>query len=318
MSKCPICKNKTKFQYKKSNYITNYNYYQCQNCDFLFTNPMPTQTELNSYYNSLYHVEKVQKEKVRAKAKLVLQRLKKIKGKNLEVLEIGCSYGYFLKEAEKQKHKCSGIELSKITAKFAKENLKTNNIYNVNFETWKTKNKYDVVVLLDVIEHLPDPNKSISKIKKLLKKDGVIVFTTPNTNSLEYKLYGKRWEWVSPPAHISLFNQKTVRKIMNENHFEELELSSFKGDSAGNTLFHLFLTLRYLIADLVQASLPKRAVEKMRKGYSNQLRKASRSSNSEFSGLLGAIKKITNYFEPLFKKSQKKHGASLLAIYQNG
>jgi methionine biosynthesis protein MetW len=101
---------------------------------------------------------------------------------NSKVLDVGCSSGNFGEVLIKSKN-CvvDGVELDQKDALEAQRKLRK--VYNANIETDPLndlKDKYDYIYFGDVIEHLVNPSQALIKIKKLLKKDGKILFSIPN------------------------------------------------------------------------------------------------------------------------------------------
>jgi 2-polyprenyl-3-methyl-5-hydroxy-6-metoxy-1,4-benzoquinol methylase len=63
----------------------------------------------------------------------------------------------------------------------------------------------DVIVMLDVIEHLPDPRATLALCHCYLNSDGIIVITTGDFGSLYARLAGARWRLMTPPQHLWYF-----------------------------------------------------------------------------------------------------------------
>lgn len=318
---CPVC-NTTKHKFfTKSNFKETYRYAYCKNtkCKHLYINPLPTQTQLTTYYNTAYGVEPVQEKKARRKAKATLQILK---DKNItpkshpDVLEIGSSYGYGLDEFQQDGFNVNGTEISEKTVQACKKRFGIKTITQKDIIGLNLKKKFDIIVMFDVIEHMLDINKTLDFVNQHLKKDGVFIITTPNTHSLEFKLFGRLWEWVSPPAHVHLFNTKNIPLFMKKHSLRKIHLQSWKGDSAGNTLFHFFLTLRYIAAYAVFYTFPKSITQKLYNNATQNIRTQANKKQREFTGLMGILHSFSNVFEPLFRPLQRKLGPSLIAIYK--
>jgi len=124
------------------------------------------------------------------------------------------------------------------------------NIENSDFLESKIVNKknfFDVVVLLDVLEHLPNQNEILKNIYNVLKSGAFLVLTLPNIDSFEFKLFGKYWEWIGAPAHLFYYSPNTIKKMLEKHKFKIVFLETFPGDSAGNLLFHMYISLRKFI-----------------------------------------------------------------------
>jgi len=213
---CPICNNKNFEVIAKIDDLKCYYYLvKCKNCELCFINPLPSKEDLKKYYNIEYEVPEYQKKKVIDKSKKILELLKNMGlNRGAKILEIGASYGYFLNEARKYGFIPYGLELSKKACLKAKEyfnlDIKNEDFLESNYS--KLRAHFDVVVLLDVLEHIRDQNEIIGAIHYILKKGGYLVLTIPNIDSWEFKVCGKYWEWVSPPAHLYYYSPKTIKK----------------------------------------------------------------------------------------------------------
>jgi 2-polyprenyl-3-methyl-5-hydroxy-6-metoxy-1,4-benzoquinol methylase len=109
--------------------------------------------------------------------------------RKLKVLEIGCAEAGILKAFLELGHQCTGIELSDSRIGFAKQFLNkeykngqvdfiNKNIYNIDIET-DLPYKYDLIILKDVIEHIPEQKRFISTLKEFLQPNGKIFFGFP-------------------------------------------------------------------------------------------------------------------------------------------
>ena len=92
-----------------------------------------------------------------------------------------------------------------------------------NFDIFE-KVKFDFVILNNVLEHLRDPVFVIKKIKKFLKKEGVLFIEVPNDFN-KFQVSGKiinnikkKW-WISPPAHLNYFSHDTLEIFLKRLGF---------------------------------------------------------------------------------------------------
>jgi len=104
-----------------------------------------------------------------------------VKGK--VVLDIACGSGYGTKLMSKDAKKVIGIDIDEETVRYAKENYSGSNIEYLQgsgTEIPITDNSVDVVVTYETIEHIDDYEKFLQEIKRVLKKDGLALISTPN------------------------------------------------------------------------------------------------------------------------------------------
>jgi len=131
--------------------------------------------------------------------KLFLEEVKKKKGK-LKVLDVGSGYGtdiFMLNmEVDKSMFEFHGIDISPTAVKLANKLAKMRGDYNCKFfvedaENLKLKNKYDIIICSETLEHLRNPVKALKNMKNLLKDGGSIIITTPNRENLLKKITPK-------------------------------------------------------------------------------------------------------------------------------
>ena len=321
--KCPLC-GKTNFKIilNKDCLDKYYSLTKCNHCKLVFVNPLPTQKELEEYYNSEYSVPEYQKIKVIKKAKIILNLLKKFGlKKGSKILEIGASHGFFLNEIKKRNFIPYGVEISKEACEYAKKQFNID-IENKDFLESKYVNKkefFDVVVLLDVLEHLINQNETLENIYKVLKRKGFLVLTIPNINSLEFKLCGRYWRWLSPPAHLFYYSPTTIKKMLEKHNFKVIYLETFQGDSAGNLLFQIYLSLEQFFFYSLKYVIGRKKLLKIRENIRKNLKNKTIKNMKEFVGIDEIIYKITNLLWKPFifidnLRFKKRMGPSILVI----
>tara|TARA_R110000868_G_scaffold132381_8_gene343332 strand:+ start:7180 stop:7863 length:684 start_codon:yes stop_codon:yes gene_type:complete len=144
------------------------------------------------------------------------------------ILDVGMGQGKFLSLL--QEHYPS-IDLHGADAaaydKLQNSNI-TRHIKDFNQEI-DIEQKFDVVTSIEVIEHLRDPRHFVSQLAKLVKKDGTIIITTPNNESLNSILsfivrgYFSAFSPRDYPAHITPITEYQLRQIISEQQDLELE-----------------------------------------------------------------------------------------------
>ena len=105
-------------------------------------------------------------------------------GKTLNILELGCGNGYFCDVLSKMGHKVVGVDISEIGISIAKKSFPhiqfmKCDIYNIEADPMFSGKYFDVIVAIEVIEHLQYPKEFIKIAKKYLKQQGQLIVTTP-------------------------------------------------------------------------------------------------------------------------------------------
>jgi SAM-dependent methyltransferase len=128
------------------------------------------------------------------------------------LLDVGCAYGFFLKEAQPF-YDVSGIEIAADAAAFCR----TRGLHTVtgmaDDKTLASLGVMDVIVMLDVIEHLPDPRQTLAQCCEHLAPGGIIVITTGDFASLCARLAGRHWRLMTPPQHLWFFTPGSVERL---------------------------------------------------------------------------------------------------------
>jgi SAM-dependent methyltransferase len=128
------------------------------------------------------------------------------------LLEVGCAYGYFLQEA-KPYFDVFGIELAADAAIHCRKSGYQVVTGTADETTLHQIGSTDVIVLLDVIEHLPDPRETLRLLTRHLNPGGIIIITTGEFDSHVARLFGRRWRLMTPPQHLWFFSRDSLRKI---------------------------------------------------------------------------------------------------------
>jgi SAM-dependent methyltransferase len=129
-----------------------------------------------------------------------------------KLFEIGCAYGFFLQEA-KGAFDVVGVELAQDAAAYCRR-TGLNVRHGVPDEpTLAQLGPVDAFVLLDVIEHLPDPHGTLALCERHLNPGGVIMITTGDFGSAAARIAGAKWRLMTPPQHLWFFTQESIRRL---------------------------------------------------------------------------------------------------------
>jgi SAM-dependent methyltransferase len=79
--------------------------------------------------------------------------------------------------------------------------------------TLKSLGSADIIVLLDVIEHLPDPHDALALCAAHLRPGGIILLTTGDFGSLAARATGAHWRLMTPPQHLWFFTRESMRQL---------------------------------------------------------------------------------------------------------
>ena len=223
---CNLCGNENPhILFRKNNLCI----VKCGNCRLVYTSPRLTKNEVSKLY-ATFNTKVGSKEtySFERDSKKRIEKIIKIK-KPGKLLEVGCSFGYFLNEAEKRGFDVYGIELSKKAASIGRKMYGLKNIYSKELENFRPHKKFDVVAMYHTLEHLPNPKKSIFYIKKLLKNDGLLVIEVPDVGSFKAKLLKERWIAYDFYLHYYYFSCKTLNQLLEVCGFKIIKKEIIAG-----------------------------------------------------------------------------------------
>lgn len=241
-TKCSLCgSDNIKLLYKKGDF----NILKCNSCRFIFNDRwnilsdeirFDSEKSLNvDKVKTRFNEEKVLYYERFRKELLGISRFKKI-GK---ILDIGCGYGYFLELAKKEGWETRGIDCDKSAVEFCKEFLSLEVTCGKLDEKQYPEKHFDVVTLFHALEHIPDFQQTISKVKKIIKPHGLIVIDVPNVNDLRRVLLRQDWAMFKE-EHLWYFSVPTIRLLLERYGFRILEIRPHGGSEISFTLDRIF------------------------------------------------------------------------------
>jgi len=145
------------------------------------------------------------------------RRLKKVKPyipKKAKLLEVGCAAGSFIKAVQPFVRECFAVELDSENADFVRKTLNIE-VFEKPIENLNS-DKYDIICMWHVLEHVNDPIKVVKKLMSMLNKNGVLFIEVPNIYDPLLTLYKleefHKFYYQSP--HLYYFSPKTLEKII--------------------------------------------------------------------------------------------------------
>jgi len=229
-NKCWVCDSEDLVLIKKSDIdssidstnfaITNSDYgktgelSQCKDCGFI---QCTGENDVISYYEDLVDTEyENTREERKLQEKRILQLIKKMKPAGT-LLDIGAGSGITVELAIEMAYKAEGIEPSRwLQEQAAKRGLP---VHQGTFPMNGIRARYDVITLVDVIEHVNKPKVLLKEIYQYLEDDGIFVMITPDVSSFMAKLFKWKW-WHFRVAHIGYFNKRTLARITESAGFK--------------------------------------------------------------------------------------------------
>ncbi len=198
---------------------------RCLNCGLIYANPEIKIKELYFSYKNMVDETYLHEEKGRRlSARIMLHRIMEFK-RGGKFLDIGCAAGLLLDEARKLGWETYGVELSRWAVKIAKERFNLELFEGLLKDAKYPNIFFDVVIMVDVIEHLPDPLGTLKEIRRILKPDGLLCVCTPDIYSLISRLLKAKW-WGLKRSHIFYFSKQSLTKMLAAVGFNVIKYRS--------------------------------------------------------------------------------------------
>ncbi|WGD55363.1 class I SAM-dependent methyltransferase [Bradyrhizobium sp. CB1650] len=132
-----------------------------------------------------------------------------------KVLDIGCGSCVSLIEVRNLGGKAWGIETDPNVGAIADHFGLDVHIGSIHDEPFPGED-FDLIVLNQVIEHVPDPIALLKLVRRRLRPDGKVVLAFPNTASLNKRVTGRRWINWHIPYHLHHYNKRSFTLIAEQ------------------------------------------------------------------------------------------------------
>jgi SAM-dependent methyltransferase len=280
MVTCPLCNGeKTKHLFHSRDRVHHipgvFTIYQCAQCEAVFIQPWLKDAEISLYYPEHYGryrysrtLEKKDHSGLRRfvrenyfgypwsqdgspswlkKSAAFLLSFVMAKGAipyrgDGRFLDVGCGAGFYLYRLKQWGWNVYGVEPSERGFKQAKKlglDVRHGELRNARFP----EDFFDVIRLNHVLEHLTDPRGTFYEIQRILKPDGVVYVTVPNTRSVNFWIFGENWYGLDSPRHVISYCPKTLRYLCNVTGLEIVRIQFRPG------AFNFVRSLQYYLEE---------------------------------------------------------------------
>lgn len=233
---CCICgSTNTRHRYDSRDHVTGetFGLWQCNECEFGFTWPRPP--SLDHYYAEFYR-------RYDKSSAGILQRLQQRRarrwvrtlGPTGRFLDIGCGDGWILAEIQRYGWRVVGLERTAESARFAHHVQRVPVIVG-SLEALRDGAGFDLIVLHQALEHLPDPMTTLRHCYRLLKPGGRLVVAVPNLASWQARWARGDWLHLDVPRHVGHFTPLSLRHALERAGmcWESIRYVSWEYDPIG-------------------------------------------------------------------------------------
>ncbi|MBL8730182.1 MAG: class I SAM-dependent methyltransferase [Planctomycetes bacterium] len=147
------------------------------------------------------------------------------------ILDVGCAAGYFLRVAHGLGHDVHGVELSpaiagEAVAALGAERIHVGTLDEAIAARHYERGSFDLITMWDVVEHIPEPQPVLRRIRELLKPSGHLLIETQNVASRWARLLGRRWHHYKHTEHLYHFSPATIRRLLGDCGFRPVALGA--------------------------------------------------------------------------------------------
>jgi SAM-dependent methyltransferase len=238
---CPFCSHPETFV----KYVMEaHQIWRCRACTFMWIHPRPTVDDLKAVYDvSYFHNEHFFMEDTahlygyydylserftkQSSYQDIVQGLKQMLPDfahgRARLLDVGCGMGYLMDVAHDEGFQVTGVEFNP----FAAERLKSKYAFPVHVGDVLDFHgePFDVVTLMDVVEHFLDPFQSMEHIGGLVRPGGLLTLTTMDSDSVVSRMLGTRLEdFRRVREHLLFFTRKSIRALLERYGFEVVSI----------------------------------------------------------------------------------------------
>lgn len=323
---CPLCDSK---RLKTLFRQWGIGYYRCRECEFVFSNPRLTNKGAYRWYNSDYYNAAMQTEHYIAEnyskyysISLGEYYFKKtmqfFEGKDFPhdiiIADLGCGSGAILQYLKDELGfgYVKGFDLNTANIEFAKR-FRGLEVENKDIYDLVEKEKFDVVITTENIEHVSQPIDYIKQIKKLVKPGGHLLLTTPHNDKKATNLMGLSGDHFCAPNHQNYFNYQNLYTLIESHGFKVID---YRINNQTQFNLYAFLKRSFISRDQATAFPPiKVSLKTIWKWQRNRDKSVITSSYNNIS--LDQIDSgISNHLENVsLKKRIKKFMSSIIPLY---
>jgi 2-polyprenyl-3-methyl-5-hydroxy-6-metoxy-1,4-benzoquinol methylase len=223
---CSVCGNNKEDQFKLKYEKENFSVVTCNGCGFHFIPPYyRKQIEYTQYKNADVTAAvkagnnwiKVQRHKLRFR---FIQKYIK-SGK---LFDLGAGWGHFMLAGKELGYEVYGVEISEQPYLYCVNELKLP-VDHIDFFQMDETKKFDVITMWDVLEHIDKADDFLEKCSKLTQPGGYLFLQVPQIDSYFAKRHRDNWKMMGLD-HVNYFGKETIRKILEKNGYEMLEIKS--------------------------------------------------------------------------------------------
>ena len=236
---------------------------RCEQCDLGFVNPRPNDAQLAAFYEKYYDPGAAIPDKWEVEMRGVFDECRDWvleSSASGRVLDVGCSFGHFLRTMERAGFEGVGVEPSSVAAEHASRIVR-GEIHVTGFESVEfAAASFDAVVSLYVLEHVSDPRAFMQKVFDVLRPGGQAIIRIPYTRPLFPINRLMRRPLMYAPMHLNDFPPHTMKQFGYDLGFRRVDVRVGRHRKAHDPIEYLGATVLGTTGRVVEAMSRGRVV----------------------------------------------------------
>jgi len=183
-------------------------YARCASCGSEVQAPMPADEDLAAFYPETYHSKQADGLLVRLRNDVRWKRIASLLDGDGPILDYGCGDGQFLRHVAERRPsiRLFGYEIAPSRQVATQADGRITIVRGTLDDLLGELPACRLITMNHVIEHLPDPVGTVSRLVERLEPGGVFEGQTPAARSLEHRVFGSRWSGYHAPRHTIVFS----------------------------------------------------------------------------------------------------------------
>ncbi len=223
---CPACRGTA----RRSIFVrSGFRVAECASCRTLYVTPRPTEDALVGVYRTHPELADFGNDACLnaggdnlAETRYRLRRVLDVRESG-RLLDVGCGRGEFVTAAQAH-FKSQGVDVSLRQETSTREGCTLiSRLEEAGFDA----DTFDVVTLVEVLEHLFDPRRTLGEIHRIMKPRGILLLQTGDADSLIARLAPQKWGYVRPPIHLNCFSRDGLVQLASDAGFRVVGAHSF-------------------------------------------------------------------------------------------
>jgi len=242
--KCPLCGSSNAQLWTEAEDIEyrttpdRFHFYHCDRCRVLFIHPVPVD-QLQRIYPPNYYSYNYRSASWVFRIKEFLNRRflrhwsRKVPGEALSALDVGGGAGWNLtqlRQGDRRFQYTQVVDLDEQAAEQAEAN--GHNFYLGRFEEFAEDRRFDLILMLNLVEHVENPSQILKKAHEMLNPGGLVLVQTPNFQCWDARFFRRRsWAGLHTPRHWVLFCPDSFMRLAEDSGFQVAHWQYLQGAS---------------------------------------------------------------------------------------